>query len=136
MARVFRSTKEVQVTDEDLSLQYLKTISESEAEMAKIQERLEESKNSLFELLKKNSWEQFISPYGTAVLYRPQGRSSTEIDPRKFMQEVEEDVFFSCIKVLVTDAKKVLNKMQQNKLFKITEGVLGELTLRIEKPKK
>lgn len=65
----------------------------------------------------------------------PHGRSVTIVSPQKFKALVTEEDFFSCIKVQVTEAKKVLGEKQLAKISKVTPGVDGDPRLKIEHPK-
>lgn len=65
----------------------------------------------------------------------PMGRSSTEIDPKVFQKKVGDEVFWKCVKVGVTEAKKHLTEAELRKVAVVTEGVPGEPYIEVAKKK-
>lgn len=68
-----------------------------------------------------------------AEIKTPMGRESREIDVKKFQKAVSADDFYACVKIGVTEAKKVLSEKELDKISKITPAKTGDPILKIER---
>lgn len=68
-----------------------------------------------------------------AEIVTPMGRESREIDPKKFQKAVSPEDFWACIKVGVTDAKKVLSEKELDKISTVTPGKPGTPILKVDR---
>lgn len=68
-----------------------------------------------------------------AEMKTPMGRESRTIDAKKFQKKVDPADFWSCVKIGVTEAKKVLSEKELDSISTVVPAVAGAPTLKIER---
>lgn len=69
-----------------------------------------------------------------ATLFCPAGRSTTTIDPIAFRKAVPDDkLFYSAVKVSVTEAKGILPKKVLDTMSTVKAAVPGEETVKVSR---
>lgn len=69
------------------------------------------------------------------VVETPQGRKTTVIDLKLFKAAVKEDEFLECVKVSVTEAKKVLSEKALKKISTEIPAKPGQPAVKVVYPK-
>lgn len=104
----------------------MQLIADSQAELKVLEAQLDE-------LMRGSKIESAESVHAVAEMKRPQGRSSTYIDPKKFYDAVPtEDDFFAGISVGITDAKKILTEKEFNKIAETVPGKIKDPVLSVK----
>lgn len=113
----------------------MKSIANATDAMAALKVKIDTETATLCELMAKAREDKH--EYGDLVAerFKPSGRSSTVIDPRKFYNTVEEDDFFDSVTVSVTKAKGILSERALAKISNTIPGTPGAETVKIKRIK-
>lgn len=109
---------------------------EKNKQLAQITEELDRLKDSLYLALKTNGISEYSHLGVELQEVEDKTRRSTEIDPAKYYDAVEDiDLFLSTITVPVTKARKALSEREIEAIATITEPVVRGKKLKISMPK-
>lgn len=64
------------------------------------------------------------------------GKSSREIDPKRFQKAVKPEAFWSAVSVSVTKAKEYLTDKEIDSISEVTAGTMGEKKLNVKRKAK
>lgn len=120
-------SKDKKVIEEEL-LEYIDLYQQS----TEVSKRMGEIQLNVFELMKKHSLAHISIEGVEAVVDRPVGRTSTFVDPKDLYTLLKgKDSFFDCVKVQITEAKKVVTEKILNTIAKKESGKVGDPRLTI-----
>lgn len=104
-----------------------RTVLEAAAERAREVE-------SLYALMKTYRIPVLEDGGAIATIERPKGRATSVIDVRQFWDRVDEEEFFSAVKVSKEGASKVLSGKELEEITEVTPGKLGneQLTVKLK----
>jgi hypothetical protein len=106
--------------------QLLKSISEYSDQMSVLASSMDDAKANLFKLMKVYQLPQLEDSNALAKIERERGREVNVVDIEAFRKMVSDEDFMTCIKISLTEAKKVLSGRELASITDTTPAKIGE----------
>ncbi len=120
-------------------IEQLKLIADLEVEQSDLDRRRKEVEERIQKLMIEGTLQE-ADDGALKAEYKPTtGRSSTDIDPLKFMKFLGKDreaEFWSCVKIGVSEAKQFITDREISKVGTFTPAVAGPAKLTVTRKKK
>lgn len=128
-----RTAQSIRPEDQAMMSAILKSISKLDDDARKKQLEREGHVKALRKLMKTYKLPTFSEHGMQANIFRPKGRASSVIDIHEFRKMVTDDEFMGSVKVLKSEAEKVLPSKDLAKITEVVPAVLGEETIEVVK---